>query len=82
MIAFEEALDFGLINEIFEGDDFFEQVLDYTRQFVAPNKPSKAVGLIKRAIQTGIGTQPAGRHWRSSASFSPRHSRARMRQRA
>src|SRR6266536_3469888 len=54
MIAFEEAVEFGLINDIFEGDDFFEQVLDYARQFVAPNKPSKAVGLIKRAIQTGL----------------------------
>jgi len=53
MIAFEEAVDFGLFNEIFEGEDFFDQVLDYARQFVAPNKPSRAVGLIKRAIQTG-----------------------------
>jgi len=41
--------------------DFFEQILDYARQFVAPNKPSKAVGLIKRAIQTGIqGSQSEG----------------------
>jgi enoyl-CoA hydratase len=53
MIAFEEALDFGLITELFKGDDFFEQVFDYAGQFVAPNKPSKAVGLIKRAIQSG-----------------------------
>jgi enoyl-CoA hydratase/carnithine racemase len=61
MIAFEEALEFGLINEIFEGEDFFDQVLDYARQFVAPNKPSKAVGLIKRAIQTGLqGSQWEG----------------------
>jgi enoyl-CoA hydratase/carnithine racemase len=61
MIAFEEALEFGLINEIFEGDDFFDQALDYARQFVAPNKPSKAVGLIKRAIQTGLqGSQWEG----------------------
>jgi enoyl-CoA hydratase/carnithine racemase len=61
VIAFEEALEFGLINEIFEGDDFFDQVLDYARQFVAPNKPSKAVGLIKRAIQTGLqGSQAEG----------------------
>ena len=61
MIAFEEALEFGLITEIFEGEDFFDQVLDYARQFVAPNKPSKAVGLIKRAIQTGIqGSQSEG----------------------
>ena len=54
MIAFEEALEFGLINDIFEGDDFFDQILAYARQFVAPNKPSRAVGLIKRAIQTGL----------------------------
>ena len=54
MIAFEEALEFGLLTDIFEGDDFFDQILDYARQFVAPNKPSKAVGLIKRAIQTGL----------------------------
>jgi enoyl-CoA hydratase len=61
MIAFEEAVEFGLINEIFEGDDFFDQILDYARQFVAPNKPSKAVGLIKRAIQTGLqGSQWEG----------------------
>lgn len=56
MIAFEEALEFGLITELFEGEDFFDQVLDYARQFVAPNKPSKAVGLIKRAIQSGMQT--------------------------
>ena len=61
MIAFEEALDFGLINEIFEAEDFFGQIAAYARQFVAPNKPSKAVGLIKRAIQTGIqGSQSEG----------------------
>src|SRR5262245_9668750 len=61
MIAFEEAAEFGLITELFEGEDFFDQVLDYARQFVAPNKPSKAVGLIKRAIQSGMqGSQWEG----------------------
>jgi len=61
LIAFEEALDYGLIEEIFESEDFFTQILDYARQFVAPNKPSKAVGLIKRAIQTGLqGSQYEG----------------------
>src|SRR5213595_2919546 len=28
MIAFEEALEFGLIGEIFEADEFFNQILD------------------------------------------------------
>src|SRR5881397_467848 len=61
MIAFEEARDIGLINEIFEGADFVDQILGYARQFVAPNKASKAVGLIKRAIQSGIqGSQWEG----------------------
>jgi len=61
MIAFEEALEYGLISDIFEGEDFFDQGIDYARQFVAPNKPSKAVGLIKRAIQTGLqGSQWEG----------------------
>src|SRR5499426_1404996 len=61
VIAFEEARDIGLINEIFEGADFFDQILGYARQFVAPNKASKAVGLIKRAIQSGIqGSQWEG----------------------
>jgi enoyl-CoA hydratase/carnithine racemase len=61
MIAFEEALEYGLINDIYEGEDFFDQVLDFARQFVAPNKASRAVGLIKRAIQTGVqGSQWEG----------------------
>ena len=61
LIAFEEAQEYRLIEDIFEGEDFFPQVLDYARQFVAPNKPSKAVGLIKRAIQTGLqGSQYEG----------------------
>lgn len=54
LIAFEEAQEYGLIEDIFEPEDFFAQILDYARQFVAPNKPSKAVGLIKRAIQSGL----------------------------
>jgi enoyl-CoA hydratase len=61
LIAFEEAQEYGLIEDIFEPEDFFAQILDYARQFVAPNKPSKAVGLIKRAIQSGLqGSQYEG----------------------
>jgi len=53
VFAFEEALDMGLIDHIFEPEDFFEQVLDYARQFVPPHKASKAVGRIKRSVQSG-----------------------------
>jgi enoyl-CoA hydratase/carnithine racemase len=51
--SFDEGLQQGLINQIFEGDDFFNQVLEYARQFCPPNKASKAVGRIKRAVQSG-----------------------------
>jgi enoyl-CoA hydratase/carnithine racemase len=53
-IAFEEALEMGLIHYIYERENFMEQVLDYARQFVVPNKSSLAVGKVKRAIQTGL----------------------------
>ncbi len=54
MIAFEQAEDWSLIHDVFDPDDFKLQIMDYARQFVAPNKPSKAVGLIKRAMQSGM----------------------------
>jgi len=61
-IAFEEAKDMGLVHDIYEREKeeggkkigFLEQVLDYARQFVVPNKSSLAVGKVKRAIQTGL----------------------------
>ena len=53
MLSFEEAQEIGLVNEIFDPADFWEEVLDYARQFVPPNKASRAVGHIKRAVQTG-----------------------------
>ena len=53
-IAFEEALEMGLVHYIYERENFMEQVLDYARQFIVPNKSSLAVGKVKRAIQTGL----------------------------
>ena len=52
---FDEALEIGLVQQVLEGDDFFEQVLSYAAQFVPPAGASKAVGLIKRAVQSGSG---------------------------
>ena len=51
--SFEDAKQLGLVNEIFETDNFMAQVMDYARQFCPPNKAAKAVGRIKRAVQTG-----------------------------
>jgi len=51
--TFEEAQEMGLLNDIFERDNFMENVMEYARQFCPPNKAAKAVGHIKRAVQTG-----------------------------
>jgi len=51
---FEEGLSNGLINHIFDSENFWADVISYARQFVPPAKASKAVGRIKRAVQTGI----------------------------
>ena len=51
--SFEEALDFGIINNIFERERFMDNIMEYARQFTPPNKAAKAVGRIKRAVQTG-----------------------------
>ena len=53
-IAYEEALEMGLIHYIYERENFMEQVMDYARQFIPPNKASLAVGKRKRAIQSGV----------------------------
>ena len=54
---FEEAMQLGLVNKVFEGanaDEFMRKVFDYARQFCPPNKASMAVGHIKRAVQSGL----------------------------
>jgi enoyl-CoA hydratase/carnithine racemase len=51
--SFEEAKEMGLVNQLFESENFMAQVMDYARQFCPPNKAAKAVGRIKRAVQTG-----------------------------
>lgn len=53
LMEFEEALALGLINYVYPAENFWERVMDYARQFVPPNKASRAVGRIKRAVQSG-----------------------------
>jgi enoyl-CoA hydratase/carnithine racemase len=53
LISFEEAQDLGLINYIYESDGYWEQVMAFARSFCPPNKASKAVGRIKRSVQSG-----------------------------
>lgn len=51
--SFEEALELGIINDIYEREGFMDNVMEYARQFCPPNKAAKAVGRIKRAVQSG-----------------------------
>lgn len=51
--SFDEAKEMGIINDIFDREGFMENVMEYARQFCPPNKAAKAVGRIKRAVQTG-----------------------------
>ena len=51
--SFQEAKQLGLVNDIFEHENFTGRALDYARQFCPPGKAAKAVGRIKRAVQTG-----------------------------
>lgn len=56
LFSFEVGKSLGLINFNFVADDaasFQKQVMDYARTFSTPDKASRAVGLMKRAVQSG-----------------------------
>ena len=51
-----EAKSLGLVNSIIDSPaaEFRARALEYARRFVPPAKASRAVGLIKRAVTTGL----------------------------
>jgi len=53
LFSFERGKDLGLVNQIFEGDDFREQIHAYATQFCLPGTACKAAGRIKRSVQSG-----------------------------
>ncbi len=53
LMSFEQAQELGLINYIYESENFWNQVMEYARQFCPPNRASKTVGRIKRSVQSG-----------------------------
>jgi enoyl-CoA hydratase/carnithine racemase len=53
-LAFEEALDLGLLHYVYEPATFWEETLQYARQFCPPNKASMAVGRIKLAARAAL----------------------------
>ncbi|HET9695461.1 MAG TPA: enoyl-CoA hydratase/isomerase family protein, partial [Terriglobales bacterium] len=51
--TFEEGKELGLVNQVLDNDGFMSKVVEYARQFCPPNKAAKAVGHIKRSVQSG-----------------------------
>jgi enoyl-CoA hydratase len=59
LFTFEEAKEIGLVNHVWSDADlngrtFAQAVQDYARQFTPPHKAARAVGHIKRAVQSGL----------------------------
>jgi len=53
---FDEAKTFGIVNDVWDADGrdaFLAKVLEYARRFTPPNMAPRAIGNIKRAVQTG-----------------------------
>jgi len=55
----DEALNLGLVNQVFDAERFDDELHTYTQQFLPPARASKAVGAIKRAVQTGMNLSVA-----------------------
>jgi len=58
LLTMSEALAAGLITAVWDaetlkGRPFIDAVVDYAKQFAPPHKASRAVGRIKRAVQSG-----------------------------
>src|SRR5262245_36080145 len=56
VFGFERGDRKSVVNQVWEtatNDEFIEKVQKYTEQFCPPNKAAKAVGRIKRSVQSG-----------------------------
>jgi enoyl-CoA hydratase/carnithine racemase len=53
---YDRALELGIVNHVWDIDTvdaFRAKALDYAKEFAPPNAASRAIGLMKRAVQTG-----------------------------
>ena len=58
-LSVAEAADIGLVHATFDAEDqndFLQQAIEYADQFCPPHRAAGAVGLIKRACQSGSET--------------------------
>ena len=59
LLSMDEAKTVGIVHDVWgdgelAGRTFADAVVEYARQFTPPNKASRAVGRIKRAVQSGV----------------------------
>jgi enoyl-CoA hydratase/carnithine racemase len=59
LMSFEEARDLGIVHEVWDETDlagrpFVDAVQEYACRFTPPSAASRAVGRIKRAVQSGL----------------------------
>ena len=54
--SYEEAMEMDLVHDVWDGgnDQFRQDILDYAGQFTLPFAASKAIGNIKRSVQSGM----------------------------
>ncbi len=50
----DEALEWGLVNRVWDANVFMDEVMKYARGFTYPNHAGRAVGLIKRSVVEGL----------------------------
>ena len=53
LMDFEEAQELGMINYIYDSDGYWDRVMEYAHSFCPPNKASRAIGRLKRSVQSG-----------------------------
>jgi enoyl-CoA hydratase/carnithine racemase len=58
LLTMTDAYELGVVTEVWGADElqgrgFNDAVMDYARQFTPPGKASRAVGRLKRAVQSG-----------------------------
>ena len=58
LLSMDEAKALGIVHDVWgdaqlQGRSFNDAILDYAKQFTPPNKASRAVGRMKRAVQSG-----------------------------
>ena len=53
---FDEAKSLGVVTDVYDAanrEEFLNKVIEYAKQFTPPNMAAKAIGNIKRSVQTG-----------------------------